>query len=154
MSGNEGGISGPPRDILLRAYRPQSRLEVAEHRVERARFPAVDAHNHLGRWLSDDGGWVVPDVEAMIGLLDGLNVDAVVNLDGRWGGELEANLDRYDRSFPGRFATFATSTGGRRSVLDLPIGSSAASRIPPRRAPEASRYGRISACGCGTTADL
>ena len=106
MSSNKERMSGSPRDILLREYRPQSRLEVAEHRVERARFPAVDAHNHLGRWLSEDGGWVVHDVEAMIGLLDGLNVDAVVNLDGRWGGELEANLDRYDRSFPGRFATF------------------------------------------------
>jgi predicted TIM-barrel fold metal-dependent hydrolase len=29
-----------------------------------------------------------------------------VNLDGRWGDELEANLDRYDRAHPGRFATF------------------------------------------------
>jgi Amidohydrolase len=106
MSGNEGGMSRPPRDILLREYRPQSRLEVAEHRIARARFPAVDAHNHLGRWLSDDGGWVVPDVGDMIGLLDGLNVDTVINLDGRWGGELEANLGRYDRSYPGRFATF------------------------------------------------
>jgi hypothetical protein len=79
---------------------------VEEHRVERARFAAVDAHNHLGRWLSADGDWVVPDAEAMIGQLDGLNVDAVINLDGRWGGELDANLDRYDRAYPGRFATF------------------------------------------------
>ena len=106
MSGNEERTTGPPRDILLRDYHPQSRLEVEEHRVERARIPAVDAHNHLGRWLSEDGGWVVPDVETMIGQLDGLNVETVVNLDGRWGGELEANLDRYDRSYPGRFATF------------------------------------------------
>jgi predicted TIM-barrel fold metal-dependent hydrolase len=28
-----------------------------------------------------------------------------VNLDGRWGEDLEANLDRYDRAHPGRFAT-------------------------------------------------
>jgi predicted TIM-barrel fold metal-dependent hydrolase len=34
------------------------------------------------------------------------NVTAIVNLDGRWGDELEANLDRYDRGYPGRFATF------------------------------------------------
>jgi predicted TIM-barrel fold metal-dependent hydrolase len=106
MSGSEERTSGPPHDILLREYRPQSRLEVAEHRVERARIPAVDAHNHLGRWLSDDGDWVVPDVEAMIGQLDGLNVEAVINLDGRWGRELEANLDRYDQAYPGKFATF------------------------------------------------
>ncbi|MDP9184707.1 MAG: amidohydrolase family protein, partial [Actinomycetota bacterium] len=28
-------------------------------------------------------------------------------LDGMWGDELDANLDRYDRAYPGRFATFA-----------------------------------------------
>ncbi len=31
---------------------------------------------------------------------------AIVNLDGRWGAELEANLERYDRRYPGRFVTF------------------------------------------------
>jgi len=30
----------------------------------------------------------------------------VVNLDGRWGQELDDNLDRYDRAHPERFATF------------------------------------------------
>jgi predicted TIM-barrel fold metal-dependent hydrolase len=30
----------------------------------------------------------------------------MVNLDGRWGSELDENLDRYDRRYPGRFATF------------------------------------------------
>jgi predicted TIM-barrel fold metal-dependent hydrolase len=38
--------------------------------------------------------------------MDACNVRAIVNLDGRWGAELEANLDRYDRAYPGRFATF------------------------------------------------
>jgi predicted TIM-barrel fold metal-dependent hydrolase len=33
-------------------------------------------------------------------------VEAIVNLDGMWGDELESNLDRYDRAHPGRFATF------------------------------------------------
>ena len=31
----------------------------------------------------------------------------IVNLDGEWADELEANLDRYDRRYPGRFVTFA-----------------------------------------------
>jgi hypothetical protein len=103
---------------------------VEEHRVEQARFAAVDAHNHLGRWLSADGDWVVPDVEAMIGQLDGLNVDAVINLDGRWGGELEANLDRYDRAYPGRFATFCHvdwREAKRPGFTDLLVGSLEAS---------------------------
>jgi predicted TIM-barrel fold metal-dependent hydrolase len=66
--------------------------------------PAVDAHNHLGTWLTPE--WVVPSVAALLDVLDACNVRAIVNLDGRWGEELERNLDRYDRAHPGRFATF------------------------------------------------
>jgi len=93
-----------PRVLPLAAYRPRSRLVVPETPVERPRFRAIDAHNHLGRWLIGD--WAVPDVGALLALLDEVDVDAVVNLDGRWGDELEANLDRYDRAHPDRFATF------------------------------------------------
>jgi predicted TIM-barrel fold metal-dependent hydrolase len=39
--------------------------------------------------------------------MDASNVAAIVNLDGMWGDELEANLERYDRAYPGRFVTFA-----------------------------------------------
>ena len=39
-------------------------------------------------------------------MLDEAGVEAIVNLDGLWGAELERNLDRYDRAHPGRFATF------------------------------------------------
>jgi hypothetical protein len=94
------------RDLPLRAYRPRSMLRSETHPVPRARVPAVDAHNHLGRWLGEDGAWVVEDPDALLGVLDGCNVAAVVNLDGRWGDDLETNLDRYDRAHAGRFATF------------------------------------------------
>jgi predicted TIM-barrel fold metal-dependent hydrolase len=40
-------------------------------------------------------------------MMDEIGIEAIVNLDGMWGDELEANLDRYDRACPGRFATFA-----------------------------------------------
>jgi predicted TIM-barrel fold metal-dependent hydrolase len=40
-------------------------------------------------------------------VLDACNIRTIINLDGMWGDELEANLDRYDRAHPGRFATFA-----------------------------------------------
>ncbi len=73
--------------------------------VERFRFPAVDAHNHLGRWLTKR--WAARDVGALLARMDATNVAAIVNLDGMWGTELEANLVRYDRAHPGRFATFA-----------------------------------------------
>ncbi|HEY6567885.1 MAG TPA: amidohydrolase family protein [Actinomycetota bacterium] len=91
--------------LPLASYRPRSSLRTASTPVDRTRFPAVDAHNHLGRWLTDD--WAAPDVGALLDLMDRCNLAAIVNLDGRWGAELEANLDRYDRAHPGRFATFA-----------------------------------------------
>jgi predicted TIM-barrel fold metal-dependent hydrolase len=75
-------------------------------RVERPAVPCIDVHNHLGRWLSDTGDWLVPDVPALLEVLDSHDVATVVNLDGRWGPELTANLDRYDRAHPGRFVTF------------------------------------------------
>jgi hypothetical protein len=98
-------------ELRLRDWRPEPKLIVPSHPVERARFSAVDAHNHLGRWLSawvgdDPGAWTVRDVGALLELMDTCNLRAIVNLDGRWGDELDANLDRYDRAHPGRFATF------------------------------------------------
>ncbi|SEF54946.1 Amidohydrolase [Nonomuraea solani] len=93
-------------DLPLSRYRPVSRLRVAVHEIDRARVPAVDAHIHLGRWLTDDGDWMVKDVPALTGLMDELNLRGMVNLDGRWGRELAENLERYDAAHPGRFATF------------------------------------------------
>ncbi|MFG1688449.1 amidohydrolase family protein [Nonomuraea sp. NPDC049269] len=95
-----------PADPPLSRYRPVSQLRVAVHQVDRAAVPAVDAHIHLGRWLSDDGGWMVKDVPALIDLMDELNLRGMVNLDGRWGAELAENIERYDAAHPGRFATF------------------------------------------------
>jgi predicted TIM-barrel fold metal-dependent hydrolase len=98
------------RDLRLSDYRPLPRLVAPAHPVERARFPAVDAHNHLGRWLTEwigrPGEWAAPDVGALLELMESCNLRAIVNLDGRWGEEHEANLDRYDRAHAGRFATF------------------------------------------------
>lgn len=69
-------------------------------------FPVVDVHNHLGRWLSADGGWLVPDVDRLLTLMDEVDVRHIVNLDGRWGQELADNIARYDSAHPDRFSTF------------------------------------------------
>ena len=102
----EADTDAGTRDLKLRDYLSRPALRIAEHRVERAACPAVDAHNHLGRWLTADGGWAAPDVSRLLADMEAANVRAIVNLDGRWGAELEANLERYDRRHPGRFATF------------------------------------------------
>jgi predicted TIM-barrel fold metal-dependent hydrolase len=96
-------------ELKLRDARPVPAVRLPVTRVGRSAVPAIDAHNHLGRWLSHwvrgDDDWVVQDVGALLAVMDEVNVRAIVNLDGRWGAELEANLDRYDRAHPGRFAT-------------------------------------------------
>ncbi len=92
-------------DLPLRSFRPEPALRVIESTVDRCRFPAVDAHNHLGRWLTKR--WAARDVGALLARMDAVNVASIVNLDGMWGAELDANLARYDRAHPGRFATFA-----------------------------------------------
>ena len=102
--------TGPERladTLLLKDWRPvpQTRTTVTEVTVPAV--PCVDAHNHVGRWLSEDGGWLVDDVPALLRVLDDHHVETLVNLDGRTGLDLEANLDRYDRAHPGRFVTFA-----------------------------------------------
>ncbi len=98
-----------PPELLLADYDPTPALVTESHHVDRAKFPAIDAHNHLGRWLTADGSWAAKDVPALLDLMDACNLSAIVNLDGMWEAELEDNLARYDHAYPGRFYTFAQS---------------------------------------------
>ena len=92
--------------LRLVEWRPEAQVRLPATSVPRSAVPCIDVHNHLGRWLTDDGDWVHPDPAELVRTMDSANVEAVVNLDGMWGDELDANLDRYDRAFPGRFVTF------------------------------------------------
>lgn len=114
------------RRLPLVEYKPVSRLTKHETPVPRSTIPAIDAHNHLGRWLSETGDWMTPDVDALIALMDEHNVEAIINLDGMWTDQLEENLDRYDRAHPGRFYTFCqldwellTQPDGDALLLDM-----------------------------------
>lgn len=93
------------RELPLSSWTPAPRLQLPPTHVPRAAFPAIDIHNHLGRWLSD-GEWMIEDPAALVAIMDQTNVELIVNLDGMWGDEVTANVERYDRSFPGRFLTF------------------------------------------------
>ncbi|WP_441848033.1 amidohydrolase family protein [Microbacterium gubbeenense] len=100
----EPSDSATESELLLARWRPRAQVSLPATHVHRAIVPAIDVHNHLGRWLTDD--WCAPDVARLVDLMDETNLAAIVNLDGRWGDELEANLDRYDRAHPGRLVTF------------------------------------------------
>jgi predicted TIM-barrel fold metal-dependent hydrolase len=92
-------------DLRLRDWTPRSQMRARASAVDLPFVPCIDVHNHLGRWLTD-GDWMIPDVDGLLAIMDARHVESVVNLDGMWGDELEANLDRYDRAHPGRFHTF------------------------------------------------
>jgi predicted TIM-barrel fold metal-dependent hydrolase len=101
------GVAVDPSTLALRDWAPRSQVRADEHRIERTAVRCIDVHNHLGRWLTEDRGWMTPDVTAVLDVLDSCNVATVVNLDGRWGEELRENIERYDAAHPGRFVTFA-----------------------------------------------
>ena len=56
--------------LRLRDYAPIPALRRPATPVAHPPLPAVDAHNHLGRWLHPEGGWTAPDVPALLGLMD------------------------------------------------------------------------------------
>ncbi len=104
-------------------------------RVPVSSVPCIDVHNHLGRWLGG-GEWTVPNVKELLSVMDESHVEAAVNLDGLWGDELEANLDRYDRRHPGRFFTFCQIEWERLAVkiwktLGLGVRGADGRLIPP-----------------------
>jgi hypothetical protein len=91
--------------MLLSQWRPKSQVVLPERLVERPAFDVVDLHNHVGRWLASDSGWVAPGRDDLDALLDAARVETLVNLDGRWGQELVDNVVRYDQASR-RYVTF------------------------------------------------
>ena len=92
-------------ELRLADWAPRSQLRTGLTEVAWPAAPVVDIHNHLGRWLSD-GEWMIDDVSALVALMDECGVETIVNLDGRWGEQVTANVERLDRAHPGRFVTF------------------------------------------------
>lgn len=92
------------RELKLKDWEPRSMMVKKEHRIERAMYPVVDVHNHLG------GGKARLTPETVAKYLAEMNaagVQTVVNLDGGWGDRLTETLKALDETHPGRFLTFA-----------------------------------------------
>jgi predicted TIM-barrel fold metal-dependent hydrolase len=88
------------KNVPIQDYDPVSMLKSGETVVEKAKFPAVDVHNHLRRADTPE------KVDEMIRAMDDTNVAAVVNLDGGWGETLDKNIERLNKRYPGRFIQY------------------------------------------------
>src|SRR5512139_2046289 len=89
----------------LESYRPLSKHVVKVSQVEKPRFPAIDAHNHLGEDFG--GGWDKRPLQELIEQLDAAGIVRYVDLDGGWGEEiLNAHLDHFKAPAPERFMVF------------------------------------------------
>jgi len=91
--------------MLLKDYDPHSMVHLVVHEVPRARFAAIDIHNHV----NDAGGIHDQEVPAtdVIKVMDRANVQKIVILTGMWGDKLQAVLDKMVKPYPDRFVVFA-----------------------------------------------
>lgn len=91
--------------MLLSDFSPRPTLVTRASTVERPRFPAIDAHNHLAEPFG--AGWDKRPVSELLGVLDEAGVRALVDLDGGWGEPLlERHLDYFKAAAPERFQIF------------------------------------------------
>lgn len=96
-------------DLLpLAQFEPQSQLVVDEHHLDRSRFPAIDAHNHLSYHAEDsrEPEWRLRSPAQLIEAMDRHNIGAIVDLDGS-ADRLPRAVDQYKAACPGRVAILA-----------------------------------------------
>lgn len=98
-------MSEPGGEMRLSDYRPRSQLRTGNTHLLRPRFPAVDAHNHLGSPFGSE--WEGRSPRELADTLDAAGVEALVDLDGGWGDGLRREIDRWAAPLPGRVAVFA-----------------------------------------------
>src|SRR4030095_546540 len=77
-----------PTPPTILDYRPHSTLVTAEHKVPKAKYPAIDFHGHpMGAFGSAEG------LAGLVGALDTLNVRLMVSADNSSGERLQRSLE-------------------------------------------------------------
>lgn len=98
--------------LALKDFQPKSMLHVPEHHPQKAKFPVIDVHTHLG-WAQRKQGRIVPGEmsflatpQELLRVMDRKNVQTMVNLTGGTGAALEKSIQHLEKAAPGRFVTF------------------------------------------------
>lgn len=99
--------------LALEDFRPISMLKVPETRIEKAKFPVIDAHTHVYMYPSLPGkdvgavAAVIPpeQVDQIVKWMDELNIKLMINSTGGYGENLKRTIEGLVKRHPGRFLT-------------------------------------------------
>src|SRR5690242_14247730 len=104
---------------------PKSSLMVSESEISTPRFPAIDAHNHLGP--SFCGDWPNRPLQELVDLLDRADIRNIVNLDGGFSDHFYREMERWS-PLGDRVLVF-TGVGWRRLASFADLGERAAAEL-------------------------
>jgi predicted TIM-barrel fold metal-dependent hydrolase len=105
--------AGSTRTTLrLDQFRPRAMLKTHRTRIDKPRFPVIDAHTHLG-WMAETRSGVslgeemifFADPAELVALMDRKGIRAMINLTGGVGAGLAQTIARFEKAAPGRFLT-------------------------------------------------
>ena len=104
--------SGQP--LALVDFEPKSMLHAQETHIDRAKFPVIDVHAHITVSAKSEKGidlgaerTYLAKPDDLLRVMDAKNIRAMVNLTGGFDDGLVDTIRKYDKSYPGRFYTFA-----------------------------------------------
>ena len=103
------------KDIRLVDYQPKPMLITKVTEVKKAKYPAIDVHNHLQR-IVDSG----ENISKFVKIMDECNVKAVVDLDGGFGENLDKHLKVLKEKYPERFIVYARIDWSKIDEPDFP----------------------------------
>lgn len=90
------------QELTIEQWEPRSTLVTEEHPVPRAKFPVIDVHSHHRGNLSG------AQLDKIVGEMDALNLQVLVNLSGGTGARLNQAVETFRKGpYPKRFAVFA-----------------------------------------------
>src|SRR4029077_2696979 len=101
--------------ITLPEFQPKSTLRVAEHPVDRAKFPVIDVHTHvfsLGRKVDPASADSAELLRQSAAWMDQCNLGTLINLTGGTSETIPAILQAFT-PFGGKFKTAAEPTWKR-----------------------------------------
>src|SRR5690349_6538520 len=118
--------------MLLKNFRPTSKLVTKTTLVNKPKFPAIDAHNHLAEPFG--GGWDKKPLPELLDNLDQAGVTHYVDLDGGWGEEvLYHHLDYFKAKAPDRFQIFGGVNWDKWPELGTKFPEWAANRLKTQK---------------------